>query len=401
MIIAYISQEYPPSLRAGGIASYLKEIASGMHALGHEVTIIAASDDTRKQSEQIEDGIRVVRLSGGSFYLAQAEPTPRLVAWIKKWRTLYRFRSYRKRVLQAVQHYGPFDVIEVAEFGCESLYLNAQGTPIIYRLHTASLMDHHSLRILPLTLRRLPYYWQGRMELKVLRERAHYITSCSEAIKQWTERAVMRRPCDIRVIYNPIRFEQRDHAPFQATPHSLNIFYAGTLCDWKGVGDLYETGAQLHRRGIDFTLTMAGKGGSFAATLGAQPWLRMLGRITREEVLQHYRRADVVCFPSWWENMPMVCIEAMMCGALVIGSAQGGMAEIITDGVNGFLLPPRRPELWSDKIAEVCALLPARKQEISQAARQRIQAAFSLEVVANEMAQYYKEVITHHKLTRL
>ena len=55
MHIVYISQEFPPSKRAGGIASYVKEIADGMIRLGHQVTIVTASDDTRISSDTVED----------------------------------------------------------------------------------------------------------------------------------------------------------------------------------------------------------------------------------------------------------------------------------------------------------------------------------------------------------
>ena len=41
--------------------------------------------------------------------------------------------------------------------------------------------------------------------------------------------------------------------------------------------------------------------------------------------------------------MPMVCLEAMMCKGLVIGSTSGGMNEIIEDGVNGYLVPRKSP----------------------------------------------------------
>lgn len=392
MKIVYVSQEFPPSLRAGGIASYLKEITLGMRLLGHDITVIAANDDTRKSSDIVENGIRIIRLCGGSFFIPSVEGTSRLKQ-IKKWRCLYRFWSYRKKVYNAIQKYGPFDLIEVAEFGCEGLYLNDIGIPIVYRLHTASLMDHSAPRLLPFSLHQAPVYIQGKLELKVLRDKARYISSCSEAIKRWTENIVMNQRHDIQVIYNPIQIQHYEHEAFVTKERHLSIFYAGTICDWKGVGDLYETGKILKQRGYDFTLTMAGKISSYADKLQPQPWLNMLGKISREDVMKHYSKADVVCFPSWWENMPMVCIEAMMCGAIVIGSSSGGMSEIITDEVNGFLLPPKSPELWADKIADVCKLSIMRKQEISNNAQCRIRNNFSLDVISRKMEKFYIQVV--------
>ena len=52
----------------------------------------------------------------------------------------------------------------------------------------------------------------------------------------------------------------------------------------------------------------------------------------------------------------MVCIEAMAQGAIVIGSNSGGMSEIMEDGRSGFLLPPKQPDLWANKILEITGI---------------------------------------------
>ena len=66
---------------------------------GHNVTILTASDDTRIESDRIEDGIRVIRLSGGDFWVKSAEPGIRIL----KLRTLYRFHSYRRKIRKVVK----------------------------------------------------------------------------------------------------------------------------------------------------------------------------------------------------------------------------------------------------------------------------------------------------------
>lgn len=118
MHIVYISQEYPPSLRAGGIASYVKEIAQGMIQLGHQVTVITASDDTRKDSDCMEEQIRVIRLSGGAFFIKTLEGGSNL----KKLRIIYRFHSYRRKIKNIVQQLKNVDIVEVADYDAEGLY---------------------------------------------------------------------------------------------------------------------------------------------------------------------------------------------------------------------------------------------------------------------------------------
>ena len=95
MHIVLVCREYVGSARAGGIGSYMQEIAHAYISKGHKVTIITASDDTREQFETITDnGLIIKYLSGGDFLVPAVEGNSR----IKKLRCLYRFHSYRKEL---------------------------------------------------------------------------------------------------------------------------------------------------------------------------------------------------------------------------------------------------------------------------------------------------------------
>ena len=113
--------------------------------------------------------------------------------------------------------------------------------------------------------------------------------------------------------------------------------------------------------------------------------------------MKKYTTADVICFPSWWENMPMVCIEAMLCGGLVIGSNSGGMKEIITNGKDGFLISPHNPLMLADTIKKVLNLSDREKEVISLNAQQKIKNKFSMEVITHDLLQYYNDVINDFK----
>ena len=89
MHIVLVSREYLPTLRGGGIASYIKEVAEEYVHKGHQVTIICASDDTQCSSDTISNQIRVIRLQGGDFLIPSIEGN----SIIKKFRPLYRFHS--------------------------------------------------------------------------------------------------------------------------------------------------------------------------------------------------------------------------------------------------------------------------------------------------------------------
>jgi glycosyltransferase involved in cell wall biosynthesis len=71
----------------------------------------------------------------------------------------------------------------------------------------------------------------------------------------------------------------------------------------------------------------------------AGPNTRFLGPQPRETVLELFAAADAVLLPSSWENFPHAVVEGLAVGTPVIATAVGGVTEIVTDGVNGLLVP--------------------------------------------------------------
>lgn len=210
----------------------------------------------------------------------------------------------------------------------------------------------------------------------------------------------------IKVIYNPIRIEQPPPSASQQKPTSPNgrheILYVGTICDWKGVGDLCEAVSLLTNEGVNIRLTMIGKQGVYAELLKekyqGQTWFNMQGFTPHEEVMQMYAQADVVCFPSWWENFPMVCLEAMSQGAIVLGSNSGGMSEIINDGEDGFLVTPKDAKRIVNRIKEILFIPTSEREKISSAALLKIKIDFTMDIILRQMITYYQRCINDYKI---
>jgi glycosyltransferase involved in cell wall biosynthesis len=78
-----------------------------------------------------------------------------------------------------------------------------------------------------------------------------------------------------------------------------------------------------------------------AAELQLDGRVRFLGGGTRDDVLRLFRAADASLLPSAWENFPHTVVEALAVGTPVIATAVGGVAEVVRDGENGLLVPPR------------------------------------------------------------
>ena len=253
MHICFVCREYPPSLRGGGIASYVKEMAYAMHELGHQVTVIAASDDTRQQSDKMDNGIRVIRLKGGDFVIRGVEKA----SLYHRFRFLYRFLSYRKAIVKTIRNLGNIDVIEVPEYGAEGYFLKKIGIPVITRLHTPVMFDRNTLGIVKYRGLNKVFVWTGRKELSLIKK-SQYLSSCSQALADWTEANLHVEKSRIKVIYNPVSL------PLNLSLNKINeaqgnsvkpsIVFVGTISDVKGCNDLFEAGQILAKRNINFDM---------------------------------------------------------------------------------------------------------------------------------------------------
>jgi glycosyltransferase involved in cell wall biosynthesis len=78
--------------------------------------------------------------------------------------------------------------------------------------------------------------------------------------------------------------------------------------------------------------------------------VRFLGALDRRGVLELFRAADASVLSSDWENFPHTVVEALAVGTPVIATAVGGVAEVLSDGVNGLVVPKREPALLAEAI---------------------------------------------------
>lgn len=72
-----------------------------------------------------------------------------------------------------------------------------------------------------------------------------------------------------------------------------------------------------------------------------QQKINITGRVSSSKLIRLYQKADVFVFPSLWEGYGIVLAEAMSHGLPIIATNISAIPEIVTDGVNGILVPPK------------------------------------------------------------
>ncbi len=106
-------------------------------------------------------------------------------------------------------------------------------------------------------------------------------------------------------------------------------------------------------------LTVAGEGPErerllrLSEELGIADKVRFPGRLSREQMAQLYRSADVMLNPSTVDNMPNSILEAYASGVPVVSTNVGGIPFIACDGETALLVPPRNFEAMAERIVAV------------------------------------------------
>lgn len=119
--------------------------------------------------------------------------------------------------------------------------------------------------------------------------------------------------------------------------------------------------------------------------------VHFIPHIPNDKVFEYMVKANVVVFPSLYENFPYVVLEAMNCGCAIVGSQNGGMKEIIEENVSGLLYNPPFVHSLSDNIIKV--LLNDRlADDLGKNATQHIR-KFSTQNIIKKQIDYYKRII--------
>lgn len=123
------------------------------------------------------------------------------------------------------------------------------------------------------------------------------------------------------------------------------VISVGTLKARKCMDRTLEAFARIADEFPLATLTIVGIGEMEAqlkariAELGLEARVTMTGGLPHEEVIARMAKSDLFVLPSWGEGYGIVYIEAMAAGCIAVGAENEGIADTITDGENGFLVP--------------------------------------------------------------
>jgi glycosyltransferase involved in cell wall biosynthesis len=364
MRVLQLASLYPPKMLGGAEVS-ARNLSDLLASAGHEVLVVRAADRDEAEGEEVTaTGIRIVRLKTPHiypvfrFYEAAALKKP---VWHLQDHFAQGLRPSFGRVLDA---FAP-DLVNVH-------LIQGLGYPLLGEVAKRRIPVNYVLPDLGLACVRMSMFKNGsdckghcvacaastRYKLGLIRQQASVtFVSPSCANLDTLSRYFPVRDYPHAVILNPNTYPQPGSA--RSESKTLRLLYAGRIHDSKGVDILLEAVEALAADNR-ITLTLAGQGQQEAelrARFGSAAWCNFLGFISHTELADRMMQSDLLCIPSVWaENSPGVVIQALGLGLPVMGSARGGIPELVGDGRNGCLVADPTADGWRKALS---ALLDA------------------------------------------
>ncbi|AVH60475.1 MULTISPECIES: glycosyltransferase family 4 protein [Streptomyces] len=175
------------------------------------------------------------------------------------------------------------------------------------------------------------------------------------------------------------------------------VLFVGRLVPQKGVDVLLRAFGAVLRRIPRARLLVVGDGEQrlylerMARALGLMPQVVFLGWQTGPELVHLYQQAEVLAVPSVYEPFGLVALEGLACGRPVVASRTGGLADIVTDGTDGWLVDPADHLQLAQRLAWL--LLDRRLAEGFGSAAVARAAQFAWEAVTARTQRLYADVI--------
>lgn len=345
-------------VEAGGSELFVARVLEVWAAAGLDITL-RTSMARGLAIEDARDGYRVVRRSG-------------------------RFAVFPDAILREIarRNGAAPDAVVEAWNGVPFL------SPLWFRGPRLTILHHVHRRmwglVLPPGLARLGWLLEGRLAPPLYRS-SPVVTNSSSSRQEIVEelglpdRNVLVAPPGIDGRYQPDDAEPRAGHPL--------VVGVGRLMPHKHFDQLIRIAAEARRDVPDLELVIVGEGyerpnlEAVVEAVQGESWVRLVGRVSDDELRTYYRRAWVLAAMSIAEGFGMTLTEAAACGTPAVATRIAGHRDAVIDGESGLLGDDQR-----QLAGHLRAVLtdPDLRRRLSEGARKRA-AALTWEATANQV----------------
>jgi len=400
--LCLVSQDYPPR-PLGGIGRFVHTLATGLAAAGHVVRVVTKGESHTRVD--LEDGVWVHRI------VAAPHPAPESLAvpgpiWDHAASVLDELRRiHRDR---------PIDVVQVPNWDAEGLAVLLDGT---FRCVVGLYTPMKTLQRIDPRLAADPVADQIAECERFCYQHGESLLADSEAVIAEIETGygIVLPTERLEVIHLGLPDRAAGAAPTTAPSerNGLTILFVGRLEKRKGIDTLLACLPALLDEFPDVSVLLAGRddlhgegGRSYRAAFEASGAgkrlahrVHFLGAVPDDELVRRYAECDIFVAPSRYESFGLILLEAMMFAKPVVGCNVGGVAEIVTDGDNGLLVPPGDNDALSRALASLCRS-PELRARLGRRARAVYEEKFTVGRMVARTNEFYDRLTGRRTTTR-
>lgn len=378
MHIVFLTSEYPlPEKNHGGVGTFVKTIATEL--LKHDFKISVVGLHNFKDQLFFIDGIEI-------NYIQKSK-----IKWV---RGILNFQKLNAKLIQ-IHKKNPISIIEGAEFSF-AFIKKIPNVKYLIRLHGG----HHFFAE---SENRGINWWKAFQEKQSFKK-ADKIVGVSEYVVNHTSKYINFESKKVRVIYNPANFQNFYEANYNKVIQG-RIFFAGTICEKKGIRQLIQALPIVKKVIPNAHLIIAGRDWYFPKTKKSYTLylkkfiseeiknsIEFLGVIPNDKIPEEIEKSEICCYPSHMEAMPLAWIEAMSMGKPIVASSLGPGNEIIKNYKNGIACNP----LDIEELAKsIIYMLQNKKiaRQMGVNARKFALENFNLSVIINQNIEMYQKLL--------
>tara|TARA_B110000438_G_C15821172_1_gene654540 strand:+ start:5872 stop:7053 length:1182 start_codon:yes stop_codon:yes gene_type:complete len=338
MNICLITTGFPPD-NGGGIGTYIYNLSKGLIKFGHTVHVISPSTSAVYVKDNI-DGIVIHRLPKKT--LPKIEKLFPGLRWS--------FQIYR--LINQLHRQQIIDVIEFPNWEASGVLSQLMlNIPTVVRVHTPFFetlgLDSDHITFGDKVTCKLEEWSCNKATKLVSSTRSHAKTISDEYVIPIEKFTII--PLGI-IDKNPENITERPGGK------EIKLLYVSRLENRKGTLALLEALPLLNKQCIDFHINIIGSdrphapGGIKFQKYFEQNYADLSdkvsfpGFVNDEELERFYRQSDLFVVPSVYESFGLIYVEAMMYGLPSIATVGGGIPEVITQQVDGYLTEINSPK---------------------------------------------------------
>ena len=188
----------------------------------------------------------------------------------------------------------------------------------------------------------------------------------------------------------------------ESNKSNVQVLFLSNLIESKGVFILLKALALLNREKVAFAAVFIGGEGDVTSSrfeeqvkiYGLNNKVSYQGKKYGDEKIAAFKQADIFVLPTYYskECFPLVLLEAMSYSLPAISTYEGGICDIVEEGITGFLVPKMNVELLASKLKLLIEQTEFR-QNMGDQARRKFEQEFTIERFENRLLQILTQLI--------